>query len=149
MRRTIWICRPPTVATSTSGTGISPATPDHKAKRSTKFDAISSRVSGVLAAMASLVSELDDVGFCAMADPFLILERDQHLVVSACFSAQTPRGAKSVSCALFDAKRLRLLGLRTGQSFLFVGGWGLTPRGRGSASAGALPAWSRSHRTRN
>src|SRR4029453_1704940 len=111
MRRTIWICRPPTVATSTIGTGIRAATPDHKAKRSTNVEAISSRVSGVLAAMASLASELDDVGFSAMADPFLILERDQHLVVSACFSAQTPRGAKSVSCALFDAKRPRLLDL--------------------------------------
>src|SRR5262245_27826251 len=95
MRRTIWICSPPTVATSTSGTGISPATPDHKANRSTNFDAISSRVSGVLAAVASLVSELDDVGFSAMPDPFLILERDQHLVVSACFSAQTPRAQKA------------------------------------------------------
>src|SRR4029450_10758842 len=120
MRRTIWICRPPTVATSTSGTGISPATPDHKAKRSTKFDAISSRVSGVLAAMASLVSELDDVGFCAVADPFLILGGDQHLAVGACFSAKAPRGAKSVSGALFDAKRLRLLGLRAGKSFFVV-----------------------------
>jgi hypothetical protein len=52
-----------------------------------------------------------------MADPFLILERDEHLVVSACFSAQTPRGAKSVSCVLFDAKRPRLLDLQAGQSF--------------------------------
>src|SRR4029450_5456386 len=130
MRRTIWICRPPTVATSTSGTGIRPATPDHKAKRSTNFEAISSRVSGGLAGVASLASELDDVGFSAMADPFLILERDQHLVVSACFSAQTPRGAKSVSCALFDAKRLRLLGLRAGKSFFVVHAGGLTPTRR-------------------
>src|SRR5215475_336634 len=115
MRRTIWIWSPPTAKTSTTGTGISPATPDHKAKRSTSFEAISSRVSGVSAAMASPVSELVD-DLCAMADPFLMLGRDQHFhTISACFPARNPRGAKSVSCGIFDAKRLRLRVIAVGK----------------------------------
>jgi hypothetical protein len=63
---------------------MSPATPDQMAKRSTNFEANSSRRSAVVsagsdvvelvAAMASLCSELTDAGgFCAIADPFSIL----------------------------------------------------------------------------
>src|SRR4029079_13803425 len=54
--------------TSTSGMGISPATPDHNAKRLTKFNAVSSR--DAPSAIASSVDALVDDYFCAMADPF-------------------------------------------------------------------------------
>src|ERR1035437_216546 len=41
---------PPTAARSTNGTGISPAAPDHKEKRSTNFTAIAWRRSGDISA---------------------------------------------------------------------------------------------------
>jgi hypothetical protein len=46
-----------------------PATPDHKAKRLTKFSAVSSR-DAPSASASSVVALVDDVDFCAMADPF-------------------------------------------------------------------------------
>jgi len=67
--------------------------------------------------MASPVSGLAD-DLCAMADPFLILEPGEHFyTLSACFSARNPRGEKSVSCGIFDAKRLRLR-VRAGRAIM-------------------------------
>src|SRR5262249_9901484 len=85
--------------------------------------------------------------------PFYILEHDEHPVVSACFSAQTSRNAKSVPCEIFDAKRLRFPSYGDNPASLTSTSEQSCRRQSLRAvvdrrSEAALPGRTRSHRTR-
>ena len=54
---------------STSGTGISPAAPDHSEKRSTSFDAASSRLSSVISVVTEPVLPSAGSFFSAVPGP--------------------------------------------------------------------------------